>query len=142
MEEKGGKEKVEVVKKVRGPWDEDEDSDEEEEEEEKGEGEKQQPNGTEPPAAADEKPVEEEKPAVEEVAAEEEEEEEKPPKPLPLFDTAPLLKDDEGEDPATAFGAVTSLRLENCGLRGGALEVLGSSPHPFLPRLRSFEVEY
>ncbi|GAA6058458.1 hypothetical protein JCM3770_002732 [Rhodotorula araucariae] len=40
----------------------------------------------------------------------------------PLFDTAPLLKEDWGGGAA----AVLSLRLDNCGLRGPALEVLAA----------------
>ncbi|GAA5913008.1 uncharacterized protein JCM6883_000487 [Sporobolomyces salmoneus] len=39
----------------------------------------------------------------------------------PLFEVAPLLKEEEKDGQA---GSVLSLRLENCGLRGAALEVL------------------
>ena len=47
----------------------------------------------------------------------------------PLFETAPLLKENKSGAPAAAV----SLRLENCGLRGATLEVLGASPSPFSP---------
>ena len=40
----------------------------------------------------------------------------------PLFEVAPLLKEEAKE---TQAGSVLSLRLENCGLRGQNLEVLG-----------------
>jgi len=42
----------------------------------------------------------------------------------PLFEVAPLLKEEEKDSQA---GSVLSLRLENCGLRGQTLEVLGES---------------
>lgn len=40
----------------------------------------------------------------------------------PLVPLAPLLKDDSTNDPAAA---ITSLRLENCGLKNNTLEILG-----------------
>ena len=40
----------------------------------------------------------------------------------PLFEVAPLLKEEDKENQA---GSLLSLRLENCGLRGQTLEVLG-----------------
>lgn len=39
----------------------------------------------------------------------------------PLFTVAPLLK----EDSSLEVGTVLSLRMENCGLKGQALEILG-----------------
>lgn len=42
----------------------------------------------------------------------------------PLFEIAPLLKEEKNSE----AGTVLSLRLENCGLRGQALEVLGKPP--------------
>jgi len=39
----------------------------------------------------------------------------------PLFEVAPLLREEKDNQ----AGAVLSLRLENCGLRGQVLEVLG-----------------
>lgn len=41
--------------------------------------------------------------------------------PEPLFTVAPLLKD----DPSSHAATVLSIRLENCGLKGQALEALG-----------------
>lgn len=121
--EETGKKTVEVVKKVRGPWDEDEEDSEDDEAEIA-------------PVPAEETEAEAEvakaeEPIKEGEAAEEAAEEIVVVKPVPLFNPAPLLKDDESADPTLAFGAVTSLRMENCGLRGGALEVLGSSPSSF-----------
>ncbi|GAA6044301.1 hypothetical protein JCM8097_006756 [Rhodosporidiobolus ruineniae] len=111
-EEGGGEKKGKKGKKVAGPWDEEEESEDEGE----GEGEPAKEEGKE------EKPAEE---VQDDSAADEPVEE--PPLPEgrrePLFETAPLLKDDEQAD-AGVFGAVASLRLENCNLRGGALEVL------------------
>ena len=66
---------------------------------------------------------------VKEEVGEVEDVKEEEPEPVvrePLFDTAPLLKEDKSGAPA----AVLSLRLENCGLRGPALEVLGASASP------------
>lgn len=58
---------------------------------------------------------------LEEGRAEEEAESEEDD-PEPLFTVAPLLKrDDEAPEAAT----VLSIRLENCGLKGAALEALG-----------------
>ncbi|GAA5885556.1 hypothetical protein JCM3774_002989 [Rhodotorula dairenensis] len=98
--------------RVRGPWEEEDDSDEE---------------GDKVNSAADAKQGDE--PESSQQAPEGTEDEENTltslppaaPKP-PLFDTAPLLKEDWSGDGA----AVQSLRLENCGLRGAGLEVLAN----------------
>ncbi|GAA5981633.1 hypothetical protein JCM11641_003924 [Rhodosporidiobolus odoratus] len=93
-------------KKVAGPWDEEEDSEDETESSTSAEAEGDK--AEEPPIVSDQ--LMEEAPAL--------------PPPEPLFDTAPLLKDDEAVEGALNYGAVSSLRLENCGLRGGVLEAL------------------
>lgn len=105
-EETQGKKKKK--KKVAGPWDEEEDSEDETEPSTPAEAEGDK--AEEPPIVSDQ--VMEEAPAL--------------PPPEPLFDTAPLLKDDEAVKGALNYGAVSSLRLENCGLRGGVLEALGA----------------
>lgn len=100
---------IKKVPRVRGPWEEEDDSDDDE-----GGG-----------ANASNLNKEDESASTE---VKEEEEEEEPIPPLspkpPLFDSAPLLKEDWSGDGA----AVQSLRLENCGLRGAGLEVLGELP--------------
>ncbi|GAA6008783.1 hypothetical protein JCM10207_001723 [Rhodosporidiobolus poonsookiae] len=115
--------KKKEAKKVATAWD-DEESDTDDEAEQRA--------VVAPEAAAAEvevagaEPKEEE--MVEEVKTEpepepEEEEQEEEPVHDPLFEAAPLLK--EEYDPE-ACGAVLSLRLENCNLRGGALEALAN----------------
>jgi hypothetical protein len=49
----------------------------------------------------------------------------------PLFEVAPLLREEKDSE----VGSVLSLRLENCGLRGQALEVLGKSNRLLCSRL-------
>ncbi|GAA5914654.1 hypothetical protein JCM6882_003592 [Rhodosporidiobolus microsporus] len=132
-EQEQGKKKV---KKVAGPWDDEEDSSDEEvvvepekketvEPEEEGETPKESAApASAPPVEVDNKA---EKPATEQAAegAEQVERAPAPPEPVePLFDSAPLLKDDE-ED-GGAVGAVMTLKLDNCGWRGGALEALAN----------------
>lgn len=102
-----GEERDKTLPRVAGPWDEEDGSEEE---------------GGQTLSAAGVKAGEESESLQQ--APEEAEDEggpsERTPKP-PLFDTAPLLKEDWSGDGA----AVQSLRLENCGLRGAGLEVLG-----------------
>ncbi|BGP40717.1 hypothetical protein JCM10449v2_004679 [Rhodotorula kratochvilovae] len=108
--------------KVAGPWDEDDDSDEEGQVAVKGE-EAHGANGEAHGGGDDaEKAEQREVVVVEPQEEEEEEEEERVPPSEPLFDTAPLLK----EDWSGGAASVLSLRLENCGLRGPALEVLAA----------------
>lgn len=48
----------------------------------------------------------------------------------PLFSVAPLLRKDTGdrvESTTMTKGTVLSIRLENCGLKGAALEALGNA---------------
>lgn len=59
--------------------------------------------------------------AVENAETHQGEEEEDQRELEPLFEVAPLLR----EEKDSQAGAVLSLRLENCGLRGQVLEVLG-----------------
>ena len=60
--------------------------------------------------------------AAENAETHEGEEEEEDQRELePLFEVAPLLREEKDGQ----AGAVLSLRLENCGLRGQVLEVLG-----------------
>ncbi|GAA5917738.1 hypothetical protein JCM5296_000954, partial [Sporobolomyces johnsonii] len=81
-----------------------------------------------PSQATPEVPTLEEEPAdgtekvkkVEDGGPEDEEEDEDSAELEPLFEVAPLLK----EDRSGSGGSVLSLRLENCGLRGQGLEVL------------------
>ncbi|BGO92036.1 hypothetical protein NBRC10512_001011 [Rhodotorula toruloides] len=99
--------KKDLSKKVGGLWDDDDDSDAEEGAQAEGAAKEANdaPEGesTEEKAEADEQVV-----------------------PLrhrdPLFDTAPLLKEDWSSEPSM----VLSLRMENCGLRGPALEVIAN----------------
>lgn len=93
------------VPRVRGPWEEEDDSGDDE--------------GSETTASNLNK---EDESASTEAKGDEEDEPLSAPSPKPpLFDSAPLLKEDWSGDGA----AVQSLRLENCGLRGAGLEVLG-----------------
>ncbi|GAA5916140.1 hypothetical protein JCM8208_002221 [Rhodotorula glutinis] len=114
-------------KKVAGPWDEDDDESDAEE----------AAGGTEAASVVesngDAHEVEPAVAAVKEEAKVEEDKEEEAEAVVrePLFDTAPLLKEDKSGTPA----AVLSLRLENCGLRGPALEVLA-------PGVRVSEVKH
>ncbi|BGP16808.1 hypothetical protein JCM10213_004656 [Rhodosporidiobolus nylandii] len=98
-------------KKVKGPWDDDSDSDSEDE------AERTTPSSEAAPELADE-----------DVKSEAEADEPPAPPPAPLFDAAPLLKDEEepAEGQEGSYGAVSSLRVENCGLRGGVLEALAN----------------
>lgn len=94
------------VPRVRGPWEEEDDSDDDE--------------GPETTASNLNK---EDESASTETKGDEEDEPLSAPSPKPpLFDSAPLLKEDWSGDGA----AVQSLRLENCGLRGAGLEVLAN----------------
>lgn len=86
----------------------------------------------EPAAALSEAPVAED---GSEAATEEEEEpmwkeddfyENGDDDPEPLFTDAPLLR----EDPSSEAGNVLSIRLENCGLKGTALDALGELVRP------------
>ncbi|GAA5851687.1 hypothetical protein JCM8547_001173 [Rhodosporidiobolus lusitaniae] len=136
--EEGGKgKKEEKKKKVAGPWDEEEDSEEEEVEEdvkkdgvaaEEDKVEETKQDEAKPALRVEEKKEEEGLPSEEK---KKEEGEEEPFVPEPLFDPAPLLRDSfplssSSKDAAPEYAAVTSLRLENCTLRGGALEVLAN----------------
>lgn len=104
--------KKDLSKKVGGLWDDDDESDAE--------------DGAQPKGAAKEANAAPEGESTQEKA--EADEQVVPPPPRdPLFDIAPLLKEDWSSEPST----VLSLRMENCGLRGPALEVIGA----FLPLL-------
>lgn len=96
------------VPRVRGPWEEEDDSDDDE----GGVSNASNLNKEDGSASTEGKEDEENEP----VSA-------PSPRP-PLFDSAPLLK----EDWSGGAAAVQSLRLENCGLRGAGLEVLGELP--------------
>lgn len=92
------------LSRVRGPWEEEDDSDDE-----GGASSASNLNKEGGMASTEAKEDEEDEPVLP-----------LSPKP-PLFDSAPLLK----EDWSGGAAAVQSLRLENCGLRGAGLEVLG-----------------
>lgn len=91
-------------KRVRGPWEEEDDSDEE-----------GLHAGEDGSAPRDE---------VAEAGTEQDAEEAEAMPRKPLFDSAPLLREEWSGEKA----AVQSLRLENCGLRGPPLEALGELP--------------
>ncbi|BGP25240.1 leucine-rich repeat containing protein 68 [Rhodotorula toruloides] len=97
----------ELSKKVGGLWDDEDESDAEEAAESKG-------DANEAIRSAEGAPADEMPEPTEEVVP-------LPPRD-PLFDTAPLLKEDWSSEPST----VLSLRIENCGLRGPALEVIAN----------------
>lgn len=100
--------KKDLSKPVGGLWDDDDDeSDAAGDGKPKGEG---KTSGSQPVDPADETTE-----AAEQVVS-------MPPRD-PLFDTAHLLKEDWSGEPSM----VLSLRMENCGLRGPALEVIGAS---------------
>ncbi|BGP00107.1 Phosducin domain-containing protein [Rhodotorula toruloides] len=99
--------KKDLSKKVGGLWDDDDESDAE--------------DGAQPKGAAKEANAAPEGESTQEKA--EADEQVVPPPPRdPLFDIAPLLKEDWSSEPST----VLSLRMENCGLRGPALEVIAN----------------
>ncbi|GAA5839102.1 hypothetical protein JCM11251_003677 [Rhodosporidiobolus azoricus] len=123
--------KEEKAKKVAGPWDEEEDSSDEEESKEQEEpagskAEEEVSSMVTENAAIEpvEQTKEEEQEQEQETEVEVEVEEPKSEPVEPLFDSAPLLKDDE-ED-GGAVGAVMTLKLDNCGWKGGALEALAN----------------
>lgn len=81
------------------------------------------------PPPAEEAPSEKEEPdEVEEGGEKDEEEDGEYLNAEPLFKGAPLLKKD---DEAPEAGVVMSIRLENCGLKGAALEAFGAPIHLF-----------
>lgn len=132
-------------KKVAGPWDDDDDDESEDGAAtgEAGAGEPAEPVAEAAGAAGEPTQVGEGDVAQEMEkdqgvkAGEEEGEEADATAREALFQSAPLLK----EDGTTGAASVLSLRLENCGIRGPALEALGawSSLLAFNGRLTQFK---